>query len=692
METGLKDYNIEIRHISGIDGVGPSVAPIWSWIDPPSALQVSGADIQSLSSTHVTYYLPFEVRYQLEVCMSKNTINEHNITEEFIAKLASMENMAARYLLEYIAEQNRRIYNPMSISQSSEALAYRPRSEVPHYCAYQRKATITPTKIMFSTPSVETTNRVLRHYARENREGRFLRVQFTDEDEVGYNKLRTVFVVADANALQGKVFSCVDKKTNDELFSRVYRVLYNGIRIGDRHYQFLAFGNSQFRENGAYFFSPTGHLSCEDIRQWMGNFTHINVVAKYAARLGQCFSTTRAIPGLSKPEILTIDDVERNGYCFTDGVGKISPFLAKMIASELSLSGDRPPSAFQFRLGGCKGLLVVWEDAKNNQVHIRKSQQKFTAIYNGLEIVRCAQFSSATLNRQTITILSTLGVKDEVFLDMMEEELHDYQTALSDTDVAVRMLSRHIDDNQMTINIASMILNGFMSLKEPFVMSLLHLWRTWSIKLLKEKARITVEKGAFVFGCVDETGILKGYTAPKPNSHVSADEELPEIFIQVPLDRDDSSRSKYVVIEGICLVGRNPSLHPGDLRVVKAVNVPALHHLRDVVMFPQTGDRDVPGMCSGGDLDGDDFFVIWDEKLQPREWNCTPMDYTPPKSKNLKRQVAVRDLLKFFVKYMKNDSLPAIAHAHLAQADYRQASVKDPICEFVPSWMMKGTG
>jgi RNA-dependent RNA polymerase len=411
----------------------------------------------------------------------------------------------------------------------------------------------------------------------------------------------------------------------------------------------------------------------------MGNFSHINVVAKYAARLGQCFSTTRAINGLTKPDIIKINDIERNGYCFSDGVGKISSFLAKMITVELGLRVKTAPSAFQFRLGGCKGILVVSPDAKDREVHIRKSQHKFVATYNGLEIIRWSRFSCATLNRQTITILSSLGVPDQVFLKMLTEQLSSYQIAMKDPAVAQSLLSKYIDDNQMTINIATMISNGFMTEQEPFVMSLLHLWRSWSIKLLKEKAKIIVENGAFVLGVVDETATLRGYSKPKaPHAKPVTEEELPQIFIQVP-SKDDPNR--FNVIEGICLVGRNPSLHPGDLRVVLAVNVPALHHLRDVVVFPQKGERDVPSMCSGGDLDGDDFFVIWDKELQPPEWNCEPMDYAAPAPKTQNEPVKVTDLMKFFVRFMKNDALPTIAHAHLAQSDYLDASVKDPKCK-----------
>jgi RNA-dependent RNA polymerase len=262
-------------------------------------------------------------------------------------------------------------------------------------------------------------------------------------------------------------------------------------------------------------------------------------------------------------------------------------------------------------------------------------------------------------------------------LKLMKEQLNGYESAMGNNNLAIELLCRYIDDNRMTINIAKMIGSD---MKDPFVSSLLHLWRSWSIKLLKEKAKLVIEKGAFVFGCVDETHTLRGYKKPTNEGAKVPQDQLPEIFIQVPVQGCDPKNLVYNVIEGICLVGRNPSLHPGDLRICQAVNVPALHHIRDVVVFPSSGERDIPSMCSGGDLDGDDFFVIWDKDLQPSEWNCSPMDYTPLPAKTQRHPVQVRDLMQFFVRYMKNDSLPTIAHAHLAQAVALSEGVKDPKC------------
>ncbi|CAM9930123.1 unnamed protein product, partial [Choristocarpus tenellus] len=120
------------------------------------------------------------------------------------------------------------------------------------------------------------------------------------------------------------------------------------------------------------------------------------------------------------------------------------------------------------------------------------------------------------------------------------------------------------------------------------------------------------------------------------------------------------------------LVGRNPSLHPGDLRVLERVHVTALHHLKNVVVFPCQGDRPHPSEMSGGDLDGDMYFVIWDERFLPPEGqrHYPPMGYEPPPPPERKEGgVSVEDIEDFFLNYIMNDNLGIIANLHLAWAD-----------------------
>ncbi|KAK4145305.1 RNA dependent RNA polymerase-domain-containing protein [Dichotomopilus funicola] len=668
IKTHLRDWNVNTEAGTKVKRIEARDPELWGLLADPDYTTLNAQSPWdshlALLSTATNVSLPYEVRYQLEVCVSRGIISEYAIGREFLEKLAELSTPdglglnRARLLLEYAADEGKPIYDPLKLLTDRDALTYCPTTlHIPDYCALIRKVTITPTRIIFSTPTVETTNRVVRQYHRVR--DYFIRVQFIDE------------------VMDGRIRAS-DADRDDELYARVCRVMTQGIRMGKWHWKFLAFGNSQIRESGAFFFcEPEDRLiTCGSIRQWMGNFDHISSVAKLAARLGQCFSTTRLLRSISSPMIVKISDIETDdGFCFTDGVGKISPPLAGLISEAWKL--DRPPSAFQFRMGGCKGVLVDWPDAKGLEVHVRPSQEKFSAVYNGLEIIRCSQFTCPTLNRQIILILSCLGVPDEVFTDMMAAQIADYDIARTDMSKAVELLSTHVDENMTTTTIATMVLNGFMDTEEPFVKTLLQLWRSWSIKGLKEKAKLHVEQGAFVLGCADETGALRGHSRAIEGRGNVPRNCLPQIFIQVP---DPEDRGTYKVITGICIVGRNPSLHPGDIRVVEAVDVPHLRHLRDVVVFPLKGDRDVPSMCSGGDLDGDDFFVIWDPKLLPREWGHPPMNYSAPEPLTESKTSIAKSLAFFFVLFMKNDRLPLIAHAHLATADFEPEGAKHPKC------------
>ncbi|KAH7628690.1 RNA dependent RNA polymerase-domain-containing protein [Sordaria sp. MPI-SDFR-AT-0083] len=663
----LLDWNLRTKLTVFPEPLPNKKPEVWDLLDDRYGHAIQPASSQSwnndfsLLAAPPRISLPFDVRYQLEVCISQGIINEHNIDRPFLEKLTefcnddnSLNKDRARLILEYAADEyaGKRIFDPMGLFKDSAAMRYFPSTFIiPNYCALVRRVTITPTRIYFSTPYVEPTNRVIRQW--RFAQDYFIRIQFTDE------------------VLEGRIRS---GEAELPLFLRAYRVLQEGIAMGLWHWKFLAFGNSQIREAGAYMFCEQSDLTCDMMRSWMGRFSHIKVIAKYAARLGQCFSTTRLVPGIPAPRIVTIPDVEKDGFCFTDGVGKISPLLAKIITHEWSL--DRLPSAFQFRMGGCKGVLVTWPDVKGMEVHIRKSQEKFVAEFNGLEVIKCSAFATATLNRQTIAVLSSLGVPDQVFVDMMEKQLSDYNAAMVDKRKATEYLRKYVDENHITPIIAQMLSYGFMESQEPFVRTLLQLWRSWSIKTLKEKARLSVEKSAFVLGCVDESRTLKGHMKVIEGWKDVPSEKLPQIFLQIP----DNVNDGYKVITGTCVVGRNPSLHPGDIRVVEAVDVPALRHIRDVVVFPLTGDRDVPSMCSGGDLDGDDFFVIWDPLLVPNERSHPPMINEPVVGKELANEPTVNNLVTFFVLYMKHNNLPLIAHAHMATADAEMDGVKSSKC------------
>jgi hypothetical protein len=289
---------------------------------------------------------------------------------------------------------------------------------------------------------------------------------------------------------------------------------------------------------------------------------------------------------LEKDQVEEIDDIEYHGFTFTDGVGNISPKLAAEVKERLSLR--TVPSAFQFRLGGAKGVLMVSNKLSGHKIQLRPSQIKFTSDHYMLEIVRTSTLISAYLNRQAITLLSALGVADKVFMDRLQSVVRDLNRMLAHSDEAQRILLANADEFGTTRFMAGIISGGFLDRQDPFIKNLLNIFRVTMLKNLKEKAKIPVDKGAFLLGVVDETGVLK------PD----------EVYCQLS---NENTQRLGEIVQGKCMVFRNPCFHPGDIRVVKAVDCPSLHHLKNVLVFPSVGYRDIPSMCSGGDLDGDDY-------------------------------------------------------------------------------------
>lgn len=655
----LKDFNIHVQEdldnfsikTASSNGDGSYWSDIEDTGDPRNPLDDGCA-------------LSFDLRYQLEVCISHGWLSEYSIDKEFLSKLKSLPESKAKQMLILVDSIGEEIRNPMDLFTDIRFQKPVRARQLPKNCFLVHHATVTATSIKIDTPTVEVSNRVIRKHSQYA--DRFLRIRFEDDEYRG----------------QTRLYASSNKKMQ-LVFDRVRRALSSGIVVVGRSYEFLAYGNSQLREHGAYFFSSTKGLNASTIRGEMGEFDNEKIVAKRAARMGQCFSTTHPIhcrlPPITKDAL--IPDIVQGKYTFSDGVGKVSALAAALIQGGLAIQGATP-SCFQFRLGGCKGVLVVDPTLSGTTVQIRPSQYKFESKSQELEIIRYSHFWQPFLNRQIILVLNNLGVKDEVFLEMQEETIRALNKAMTNDDAAQQSLRTHVDPNSITLSICDLVANGFRRVKEPFVMSLLELWRAYSLKYLKEKAKIPVKDGAFVLGVVDETNTLRGHYDTPEGSQGNPDDrkdiaKLPEIFIQI----NDPITEKPRVIEGVCILARNPSLHPGDIRVVNAVDVPALRHLYDIVVMPQNGDRDLPSMCSGGDLDGDDYIVIWDQRLIPETWNAEPFHYYPPNPVKAEGEITTRHIIDFFIHYLMNDTLGRIAHAHLGQADFLDLGVYSCECQ-----------
>jgi hypothetical protein len=80
----------------------------------------------------------------------------------------------------------------------------------------------------------------------------------------------------------------------------VRRGLQTGVDVAGRHYEFLAWSNSQLRDHGCFMYTTASYTDLKtgevheaniaDIRRWMGDFTASKNVPKLMSRMGQCFT------------------------------------------------------------------------------------------------------------------------------------------------------------------------------------------------------------------------------------------------------------------------------------------------------------------------------------------------------------------------------------------------------------------
>jgi len=97
------------------------------------------------------------------------------------------------------------------------------------------------------------------------------------------------------------------------------------------------------------------------------------------------------------------------------------------------------------------------------------------------------------------------------------------------------------------------------------------------------------------------------------------------------------------------------------------------------VIFACNGSRSLTSMLAGGDLDGDEYLLITDERLHPPKEH-SPLAYGAPKLVTLNRDATIDDVADFVVNYINNDILGLIASQQLIMADKSEKLLADENC------------
>ncbi|WQF82516.1 Putative RNA-dependent RNA polymerase, eukaryotic-type [Colletotrichum destructivum] len=285
------------------------------------------------------------------------------------------------------------------------------------------KAMVTPTRITLHGPEPEPMNRILRRFL--NQTNYFMRVTFCDEDggDLFFNP----------------------RVSYDQIFNRYREVLNGGIPIAGRIYQFLGFSHSSLRSHSAWFSAPfvddDGQLQLYgNIIKALGDFEHIEIPAKCAARIGQAFSETPTFINLTEdhirhsniPDVKSQDgDIER---VFSDVVGTISQEVLELVWPRLP-RGSLIPTCLQIRWGGVKGMLSLDSRLPGQTICVRReSMEKFPS--NDVENLEICDAASRplklVLNRQMIKIMEDLGVDNNFFLQLQKREVDRLRAVTAD--------------------------------------------------------------------------------------------------------------------------------------------------------------------------------------------------------------------------------------------------------------------
>ncbi|PCH33560.1 RdRP-domain-containing protein, partial [Wolfiporia cocos MD-104 SS10] len=529
---------------------------------------------------------------------------------------------------------------------------------------------ITPTKMSLEGPFPDRSNRVIRRYT-ENQDC-FLRVSFVDETRLRYRFDREVDLRSFVNR-------------------RVKGFLLNGLDIAGRHFDFLAYSQSALKEHAVWFVKPftdssTGRrIDASSIIQSLGSFQDlafdrelIYCPARYAARISQTFTATDSSITVEAEEVSVIDDVyDATGrYCFTDGVGTISPELAKEIWRELRAKRRRArrgrtyPRCLQIRFMGSKGMLSVDYRLRGREICIRQTMLKFDAP-TSLMIEIAQSFDKPGkyfLNRPLIMLLEGLGVPGEVFLTLQEQAVRDTRRALNSLETAARLLEAH--GLGASFRLSSTMLGLHKLGLAPFLEDMF--WRQMMdfavnhvLRELKHHARIPVPGGWTLVGVADVHGWL----------------QEGEIFACI----DPQDHSGLIYLEGLTLISRSPTIHPGDVQVVHAIGRPPpgspfeRESLRNSVVFSIHGDRPLPSYLGGGDLDGDVYNLTTLPSLRPQRL-FEPASYEPAKKKLVDHPSTMADVADFIAEFITSDTLGIIATTWLIIADQSTQGILDPDC------------
>ncbi|KAJ6464452.1 RdRP-domain-containing protein [Mycena sanguinolenta] len=437
----------------------------------------------------------------------------------------------------------------------------------------------------------------------------FTRLQFDLSDQAGKPELkeydghesRATRLVGDSKRFLTVSFTV--NSNGHQIRSWLQRAIDSGIHLGEvDKYAYLGFTENNLKAGHLLFFREGPDFTVETLKQRFGDLKAVYDeygYGKYAARLGLSFSSTIATEEIDPADTVELPDLlARDGSLTSDGSGLICDSYCSKICAQIGVSPDT--AVLQIRQGGKKGTLVRCPDAlfdqlcgsSNKKIAYRRSMIKYAGGPQTLEVQGVSRPpKSGRLNKQFIILLLTRGIPLSVFEELLQIQLEEINKITLDREKALDCVRGELDAESGAFNqdLYEMLLAGH-DMSEPYLATLLRRFQNTCWMTLREKLHIPVKDSGNMFGVVDQCSVL----------------QEGEVYINL--------RGPHV---GPVAVLRNPAYDPAGIRVLEAVNKPELKHLTNCIVFSASGAHSETDRMGGGDLDGDQYYVIFNPLLIP---------------------------------------------------------------------------
>ncbi|KAH6682263.1 RNA-dependent RNA polymerase [Plectosphaerella plurivora] len=374
-----------------------------------------------------------------------------------------------------------------------------------------------------------------------------------------------------------------------------------------------------------------------DMLNWMLSMKHTKNAAQPAlklfSRMALSLSKTWNAVVLEPDQIQhqQADILSSTGNVMNDGIARMSTGLMKKITEQMGLSDL--PSAFQGRFGSAKGLWIrdttdltddiwietypsqrKWEcaytdpDHRTFEVKAYSRMPKSADVNMQFIVVLCAQAKNVLAMRRTIADIMTRWLSDALREQRSAMEhpvellqwIHQnfFQMYRPDRMKGVIDFLGGLPNKEAEV-VNFLLEGGFHPMKLNYLSDICWKLVGKTTDRLEQTLKLRIPRSTYAFMAVDFQGVLK------------------------PGEVHFGFSSKFQVdgwsetmIQGMdVLVARAPAHFPSDIQRVRAVFRPELAMLKDVIIFPSTGDGPLADLLSGGDYDGDQAWVCWEPDI-----------------------------------------------------------------------------